>query len=315
MAKKIVNVTKIDHDKWVEVRRDFIGGSDAATILGLNPFASKFSLWADKMGMSDDKEDNEAMRIGRDLEEYVAQRFCEATGKKVRRNNFMWQHDEHAFMSANLDREIIGENAGLECKTTSLYNKTDFANGEISLSYYCQCMHYMAVMGFDKMYLAVLVLGKGFYHFEIENKQDEIQNLIQAEHDFWTKHIVANQAPEADETKATAEVISKLFPASASTDEQVMMYEYNDQLAQYEILNRDIKLLEADRDLIKNTIAQKLGNAKYGVTGAYDISYKPQSRSGIDSKLLKEKYPDIAEEVATTSEFKVMRIKKLKEEN
>ena len=30
--------------------------------------------------------DNEAMREGRDLEEYVARRFMEETGKKVRRS-------------------------------------------------------------------------------------------------------------------------------------------------------------------------------------------------------------------------------------
>ena len=312
MAKKLINTTTIDHDQWVQIRKNSIGGSDAATIVGLNPYASKFTLWADKMGMSDEIQDNEAMRIGRDLEQYVADRFMEATGKQVRRNNFMFVHDEHEWMSANLDRVIVGENAGLECKTTSLYNKTDFENGEVPLNYYAQCVHYMAAMGFDKMYLAVLVLGKSFHYFEIERKEDEIQNLIQAESDFWHNHIIGKTPPVADGHETTTKTLAQLFPAAAATDDQVMIYDLDSEIERYEKLTADIKVLESEAQDIKNRVVQRLGNASYGIGTGYEITYKPQARSGIDAKLLAEKYPKIAEEVSTKTEFRVMRIKRMK---
>ena len=38
---------------------------------------------------------HEAVRQGHDLEGYVAHRFMEATGKKVRRSNFMYYHEKY----------------------------------------------------------------------------------------------------------------------------------------------------------------------------------------------------------------------------
>ncbi len=59
-------------------------------------------------------EDNEAMRQGRDLEEYVAYRFCEETGKRCRRKNAILKNTDYPFAHANVDRWVVSENAGLE---------------------------------------------------------------------------------------------------------------------------------------------------------------------------------------------------------
>lgn len=74
---------KQSHEEWLEDRRRSIGGSDAAALVGMNPCVTPYMLWADKTGKLPPKNDNEAMRQGRDLEAYVAQRFTEKTGKKV----------------------------------------------------------------------------------------------------------------------------------------------------------------------------------------------------------------------------------------
>ena len=76
-------------------------------------------MYTDKRTDEIEEFDNEAMREGRDLEEYVARRFMEETGKKVRRANAMFYDEEKPFMLADVDRMIVGENAGLECKTAS----------------------------------------------------------------------------------------------------------------------------------------------------------------------------------------------------
>ena len=121
--KKLANTLNLSHEEWLEWRKKGIGGSDAGAVAGLNPWKSPVSVYMDKIGESKPTQDNERMRIGRDLEDYVARRFEEATGKKVRRNNFMMVHDDYNFMVANIDREIVGENALLECKTTGSYGK------------------------------------------------------------------------------------------------------------------------------------------------------------------------------------------------
>lgn len=166
-------------EEWLYDRLKGIGGSDVGAVLGLNKYKSAYTLWAEKCGLlQDEEEDNEAMRVGRDLEQYVADRFTEATGKKIRKSGFSFQSEKHPFMLANVDRLIVGEKAGLECKTASALTRCDFENGDIPPSYYCQCMHYMAVTGFEKWYIAVLVMGKGFFWYEINRNEEEIEALI-----------------------------------------------------------------------------------------------------------------------------------------
>lgn len=78
-------------------------------------------VYQDKVSEEIEEIDNEAMRQGREFEDYVARRFTEATGKKVRRANAMFYHEKYPFMLADVDRMVVGENAGLECKTASPY--------------------------------------------------------------------------------------------------------------------------------------------------------------------------------------------------
>lgn len=68
------------------------------------------------------------MRQGRDLENYVAQRFTEKTGLRVRRTNAIFQNEEHPIMLADFDRLIVGQKAGLECKTVSPYSADKWSN-------------------------------------------------------------------------------------------------------------------------------------------------------------------------------------------
>ena len=119
---KLVSTKNIDHDSWLRYRKQGIGGSDAGAICGLNPYASPMTVFVDKTMDAVEEKDSESMRQGRDLEEYVARRFVESTGKQVRRSNYMYSSEEYPFMLANVDRMVVGENAGLECKTAQQYH-------------------------------------------------------------------------------------------------------------------------------------------------------------------------------------------------
>lgn len=137
----------LDRETWLRMRKTGIGGSDAGAICGLNPYASPVSVYIDKTSDTISDEDNEAMRQGRDLEDYVARRFMEETGFKVHRSNIMYRSNENPFMLADVDRLINGRDAGLECKTASAYHADKWKDGEIPAHYLIQCHHYMAVTG------------------------------------------------------------------------------------------------------------------------------------------------------------------------
>ena len=187
--KKLVSTLGIEKKEWLRYRKGGIGGSDAGAVCGLNPYRTAMEVYYDKTSDEIEEIDNEAMRQGREFEEYVARRFMEATGKKVRRANALYYDERHPFMYADVDRLVVGENAGLECKTASPYMADQWKGGKIPLSYQIQCYHYMSVFQADAWYIAVLIYGKEFQFHRIERDEAVISDLIHIEKNFWKDHV------------------------------------------------------------------------------------------------------------------------------
>lgn len=305
MPEIVTKTSDLSREEWLEFRRKGIGGSDAAVICGLNPWSSLVQLWADKTGRLPEKNENEAMRQGRDFEDYVARRFTEATGKKVRRRNAMFRHSEIEFLTANIDREIVGENAGLECKTTTQFNRSDFENGEIPLYYLCQCRHYMNVMDYDRMYLAVLVTGSAFYWYVIERDKDEEQALQQLETEFWNEYIIPDVCPPADGTEATANALKQI---AGEKDGEAAMLDQDEIAAKYFALGEKINALEQAQETVKQQLIMSMDGYARAFTQNYNISYASSTRSSVDSKALKAQYPEIYRKVCKTSSVRTFRL-------
>ena len=305
MARKLANTKAMPYEEWLELRRHSIGGSEAGALLGLNPYASSLTLYLDKKGLSKPKETNEAMRIGTDLEEYVAERFCEETGKKVRRDNFMYMHDEYDFITANVDREIVGENAGLECKTMSAFNDYDLEGGEVPAYYFSQCQHYMAVKGYERMYLAILVFQKGIFINTIERNEDFIKGMIEAEVRFWTENIEKNQMPAPDGSEASAEALKEMYPQS--NGETIELPNLDGYIKEYLKLGEQIKGLKERQSEVKNKVCKMLGSAEEGKGTEYKCTWKSSTSDRVDSKALKAKYPEVYKAVVKSTSSRTFK--------
>lgn len=286
------NTKEMDREEWLRLRRNGIGGSDAAAIVGLDKYRSAFDVYADKLGLKQEEPDNEAMRQGRNLEGYVAARFTEATGKKVRRRNAILQHPDYPWMLADIDRWVVGENAGMEAKTTSVLNRHKFSQGEFPPNYYVQCMHYMAVTGADKWYLAVLVLNKAFHVFTIERDEAEIKALIEAERHFWEEHVKKQIPPSPDGSTSTTEVIKQLFP-EARERETAALFGYEGKIQKLQDLKSQIDELQREYDVIKQELQLALGDAEIGQAQGYIVEWKNQVRQTLDTKRLKKEQAEI----------------------
>lgn len=173
-----ISTAGMAREEWLKLRKTGIGGSDAGAICGLNPYSSPMKVFWDKTSDGVEEGDNEAIRIGNDLEQYVAVRFMEATGLKVRRSNYMYRSKGHPYMIADVDRLVVGEDAGLECKTASAYNADKWADGKIPPHYAIQCYHYMAVTGKRVWYIAAVILGREFVYHKLTWDDALIQQLI-----------------------------------------------------------------------------------------------------------------------------------------
>lgn len=304
-----ISTVGMSHEDWLMHRKNAVGGSDASTVVGLNPYSSVYELWADKLGRIPPKEENEAMRLGHDLEEYVARRFTEKTGKRVRRKNSIIYNEQYPFAHANVDRLIVGENAGLECKTTSVLNLSKFRDGEYPATYYVQCQHYMMVTGKPKWYLAVLVLGREFLWFEIKRNEEDIAALADAEKDFW-EYVRTKTEPPVDSSKSCSDTLGVIY--SDSRPDTIDISAYRMELLRREKLTAKIKEFETERDAIDNELKAFMCEAETGETNGYKVTWKPQTRRTFDAKRFAADNPDI--DLSGYYKTSTTRIFKIREE-
>ncbi len=291
--KKLIATKELSNEQWLKYRKRGIGGSDAGAVCGLNPYRTAMQVYQDKISEDIESIDNEAMRQGREFEDYVARRFMEATGKKARKANFMYYDEKNPFMLADVDRMIIGENAGLECKTASPFMADKWKDGNIPLHYQIQCYHYMSVMGADAWYIAVLIYGREFKFYKLERDEELIADLIRIEKEFWENHVLKQQIPSPDGSKIADSVIAEYYKESVS--ETIPLTGFNEKLKRRQELAEIIGKMDTEKKQIEQELKLFLGEAETAENEQYRVSWKSVSSNRLDEKRLKEEQPDIYE--------------------
>lgn len=332
MLEKIptINMTRSD---WLAERQKSIGGSDVGAILGMNRFRSPYSVWTEKTGRLVDDEDNEAMRQGRDLEQYVADRFTEKSGWRSKRYNYILRDPVAApHLHANIDRKImnVAGGAGLECKTASTLNVKSFAGGQFPESYYAQCVAYLAVTGWRRWFLAALVFGKEFHIYQITTIEndivpewcdssvyvslDEIKALTGYVSEWWDKYIAADVPPPVDGLESTTEAIKKVY--ADDNDETVVLVDRDSLLEDYFQLKIQQDAIEEQLELIKQQIQSDMGENSLAVSQNARVSWRTQEKRTFDWKAFQKANPKMnLNPYFKTTKSRVFRITKNKEEN
>lgn len=302
-------ITKIKtntHEEWLAERKKSLGGSDVASVLGMNEYSSPYTVWAEKTGKLPPFEGNEWTKLGNDLESYVAQRFCEASGLKVVNDNTTWRNDKYPHLHANIDRRVVGMKAGVECKLTSEFNAKKYKNGEFPDRFYAQCVEYLCVTELERWFLAVLIYGKGIKIYQmtrIPNDEvpkwceasvyvddGEIEAMVKATADFW-EYVKSGDAPMADGSDSTSETLKTIYPES--NGETVSLMAFEEELKQY----KHLALLEKDYKKLKDECANKIkaymGEASKGETNNFKVTWSSSVRNTFDHKKFAEDNPGL----------------------
>lgn len=297
MCRIIAKTKELSHDEWLRLRKRGIGGSDAGAVAGLNPYVSSIDVYLNKTTDETGGDiDNEAMREGRDLEEYVAYRFTEETELKVRRANMMYQSRKYPFMIADVDRMIVGKGngrpIGLECKTASPYSAEKWKDGSVPAHYLAQCYHYMAVLDASAWYIAVIVYGREFKYVKLERDEDIINSLICIEKEFWEDHVMKKIIPEPDGTDATESCINRLFANSQEMLSKPLIGfddKLNRRLEIAELMDR----LEIEKKKIEQEIKTYMTEAEIAESERFFVTWKKSLSNRIDTNRLKAEEPEI----------------------
>lgn len=209
-----------------------------------------------------------------------------------------------------------------------MLNLKKFAGGEFPENYYVQCVHYLAITGKNRWYLAVLVLNQGFMVYQITRRQDdrvpdwcsgsvyvsddEIQALMDAEREFW-QFVQSDTPPAFSGTQADTAALSAIYTGGSSG--RVDLPGRESLIHQYRSLKERVKALETELDRCAQTLKGDLGDSEEGQAGSYLVSWKPQSRRTFDVKAFAADHPDIdLESYFKTSSFRKFDIKQIMSE-
>jgi len=304
---KTLDMPKSD---WLELRRKGIGGSDAAAILGLNPWKSPMDVWLEKTGEYDDDHsdrETEKMYWGNVLEDVVAKEFTARTGLKVRRRNAILSHKDRPFMIATIDRLVVGRQAGLECKTAGQYAAEDWEMG-LPDYYMPQVQHYMAVTGYPAWYVAVLIGGQEFKYFKVARDESYTRQLVEAETEFW--HMVeAGTPPTIDGTRASTEMVKKRYPEADKGKEIELPFEAFGLVQQYEKACEEEKKVQLIKDEAANRLKDMLGEAERGSIYDRQVIWQNVSTKKLDTKTLQSEQPDIYKKYTQESAYRRFSVK------
>jgi len=311
-----------------EARRRYIGGSDAAAILGISRYKSPLSVWAIKTGqtVSDNIDDVVAVKLGVKLEQAVAEFFMEDTGKKVEpvtkeyckkagykyiqypnEKDVTILHPKYPFLGANIDRIVIGEDAGFEAKTTNQFKASEWEGEDMPAEYLLQCIHYMAVTGIKTWYIGVLIGNMYFRWKKIDYSEKIINDVINKEVNFWNNFIVPKIMPMQISSKDST-ILYTLFP-QAAPESIIELDDRAQQICEFrDSALADMKALKGQIDEYTNTLKAMLKTYEVGITKTYKVSWKNQKEHRLDTELLKKEEPGIYERYSPETEKRVLRV-------
>ena len=217
MSKKILARTDgMLREEWLVLRKQGIGGSDAAAACGLSRWNSPLGLWLEKTSSDKQSVYNEAMFWGTTLEPVIRDVFSTKIGKVVEVMPYIFQSEDYPFMIADIDgivREDDGSVSLVEIKTVSAFKAGEWADG-LPAEYYIQIQHYLAVCELPRAYVVYLIGGNELHYEIVERDEETISTIIMLESAFWDK-VVRRQKPDVDEN--SAEALDQLYPASNKT--------------------------------------------------------------------------------------------------
>ena len=312
MSKKILAKTEgMLREEWLALRKQGIGGSDAAAACGLSRWNSPLGLWLEKTSSDKQSVYNEAMFWGTTLEPVIRDVFSTKIGKVVEVMPYIFQSEDYPFMIADIDgiiREDDGSVSLVEIKTVSAFKAGEWADG-LPAEYYIQIQHYLAVCELPRAYVVYLIGGNELHYELVERDEETISTIIMLESAFWDK-VVRRQKPDVDEN--SAEALDQLYHASNKTS--IILPDEADKLLDDYMA---IKAIEDDvkkqKNLLENQLKSMLGEAECAKSrNGFSVSWKEAVSTRLDTAALKKEQPDLVAKYTVRSCYRRFSVYKPK---
>lgn len=310
--------------EWLELRKNGIGGSDAAACMRLSKYMSPVKLYKIKTGLlEEDLSDNVFVKKGKALESFIRDTYVVPylyeMGYSVTHPDVMFVNTQIPFLQANVDGIAIpldpaldkpSDNIIIEIKWVSPYAEVNW-NGDtycgIPANYYAQVQHYMTVTGAKRAIVCALFDADWeVKYYEIPYNPTFSAKLVDECRQFYD-HVCAGIEPEITPSLDKAEAAALVHKAPIKYVEDSHVTEL---CAEYLYKYEQAKQLDVECTKLKDMITVAYFNGR-GPDASYRVRVSERVTSGVDNNILKEKYPEAYENSKRTSSFSVTSIKKV----
>jgi len=267
---------------WLQWRRSGIGASDIGALLGISPWASPWSVWADKLNLlpDDQLDDDDPREFGRRAEAMVVPWFHDKTGLHVIGEQLWASNPAEPWMLATPDgvvadgphTALADALGGLEIKATN-----DRPWSTIPEHYQAQGQWQMAVCGWERVWFAVLHYRR-LRIYELPRDQADIDMMVERARTFWHDHVLTGEPPEVDGSEATARALAAIYP-TATKGKAVDLDPVAGALEMLAEAKAEAKDAEARENAAKGVLAWALKDAEIGLVAGNEVcTYKAQTR-------------------------------------
>lgn len=259
-------------------RRGYIGSSDAAAILGLDPWRNAADVYWQKVGEAD-VPPNPAMEAGNKLESVVLDYAEKELGRELLRDVF----NASDIFCANHDAIVARHPEGVEAKTSGItgpgFNDQwgEAGTDQIPEHVVVQCQHQMFVANLQLVWVPVLIGGRGFQIYKVDRNDELIGAMQDRLRQFWVDHVVAKVPPEG--ILASLDVIRRVKRVPdkvAQVPVNVMDRWLNCKQAAKESLD--------EKERAEALLLTYLGDAEAGDSLAGRVTYYAQKRAAYEVK-------------------------------
>lgn len=312
-------------------RKKSIGGSDVAAVMGVSKWKTPFQLWEEKTGraVQEITPEKEALfKRGKRWEEPAFLMLCDelaARGHTVELvgNSRRFQDGEHEFMTCEIDREVVldGELVNIEIKSVHVFSGNEWGEmdtDEVPIYYASQVMHGLGITGRRLCVVGALFGADNIVPYIIERDDETIDAMRAKCVDFWTVNVQGDVAPDPVNMEDMLRIFARVNGRPAEVDEATAQALYD--LA---AVRSQIKAYEGDEESLKFKVCDGIRKA-WGIVPNGEVddnavilfngievgSWKKQARTSIDTKALRARYPQVADDVSRESVTRILKVKK-----
>lgn len=294
--------------EWLARRRQGIGGSDVAAILGLSKWRTPRDIWLSKIDSSVEFEDRQTLQqlIGTALESHVLRLYANKTGRNVRKSHQLHVDPDHPMLIANLDARAAGRLVEIKTARTD-DDWGDPGSDDVPQDYWLQVQHYLQVTRVPVCDVAVLFLNQSepdVTVYEIP-RSEQYAEVVAELVDWWARHVVGGAEP----APVTGQDCSRRWPRSNGA-EAIATHEALIAIEELRGLKAAMKAMEDRKEQLETVIKSAMGEAeKLHQSGTVLATWKSSETSRLDSKLVRERYPEAARECTVTSSVRRFLLK------